>query len=188
MPAQLSKKAGAGAAVAPLLLALVLAMPVGTAWGQTQAPTVTPPASVQHSLLKGITYKTGTIITNMLFLTPATGSWRQAAVLTAAFTGVAIGLYVANDYLWDKIYPAKPANPNDKFDIADSAKRTSLKFITYKTTVTLATSGILYVWTGSLPIVLTVGVGLAIAKAGVFALNDMVWNWYDWYEAKAAVP
>ena len=51
---------------------------------------------------------------------------------------------------------------------------------------TLATSGILYVWTGSLPIVLTVGVGLAIAKAGVFAVNDMAWDWYDWATADKA--
>ena len=61
-----------------------------------------------------------------------------------------------------------------------------MKMITYKTTVTLATSGILYLWTSSLPIVLTVGAGLALAKVGVFYVNDMAWEWYDWHTAKAA--
>ena len=158
-------------------------IPTGAAHSQS---VEAPPASLQHSIMKGLTYKTGTIITNMLFLGPATGSWIDAAILTTAFTGVAIVIYVSNDYLWDAIYPSKPIIKNEEFDASESAKRMTLKMISYKTVVTLATSGILYLWTNSIPIIITVGVGLAIAKTGVFALNDMAWDWYDWYTANAA--
>lgn len=167
------------------LLVLALFIPTGTARSQTQGAVEPPSASLQHSFLKGVTYKTGTIITNMLFLRPATGSWIDAAILTSAFTGVAIGLYVGNDYLWDSFYPATPKVGKETFDVSESAKRMTLKLITYKTTVTLATSGMLYLWTQSLPIVLTVGVGLALAKVGVFAVNDLAWDWYDWHTANA---
>ena len=162
------------------LLMLMWIIPTGVAHSQAVAA---PTASLQHSVMKGLTYKTGTIVTNMLFLGPATGSWVDAAILTTAFTGVAIVIYVSNDYLWDTFAPSKPIIKDEEFDASESAKRMTLKMITYKTTVTLATSGILYLWTNSLPIVLTVGVGLAIAKLGVFAVNDMAWDWYDWHTA-----
>ncbi len=144
-----------------------------------------PPASLQHSIMKGATYKAGTIVTNLLFLRPATGSWLDASILTASFTGVAIVIYVANDYWWDTYYPSKTILNKDKFDVSDSAKHVTLKMITYKTAVTLATSGMLYFWTSSLPITLIVGGGLAIAKVGVFAINDMAWAWYDWHKASS---
>ena len=168
----------------PFAALLMLMLIIPTAVAHSQA--VGNPTSLQHSLMKGLTYKTGTIITNMLFLGPATGSWADAAVLTAAFTGVAIVLYVTNDYLWDTFYPSKSIMENEEFDASESAKRMAMKMISYKTTVTLATSGILYLWTNSLPIVLAVGAGLAIAKLGVFAVNDMAWDWYDWHIANAA--
>ena len=160
------------------LLILMWIIPTGVAHSQAIG---TPPASLQHSVMKGLTYKTGTIITNMLFLTPATGSVIDAAVLTAAFTGVALVIYVSNDYLWDTFAPAKPTLDTATFDASASAERVTYKMITYKTAVTLATSGILYLWTSSLPIVLTVGAGLALAKVGVFYINDRAWDWYDWH-------
>ncbi len=55
----------------------------------------------------------------MLFLKPATGSWRQAITLTASFTGMGIVLYTANEYLWDKLYAPKPANADGEFDLVD---------------------------------------------------------------------
>lgn len=162
------------------LLIIMWIIPTGVAHSQS---VPTPPASLQHSIMKGITYKTGTIITNMLFLTPATGSYIDAAILTTAFTGVALVIYVSNDYLWDTFSPPKPTLNTAKFDASASAERVTYKMITYKTAVTLATSGILYLWTNSLPIVLTVGAGLALAKVGVFYINDMAWDWYDWHIA-----
>ena len=165
------------------LLMLMWIIPTGVVHSQAVVP---PTASLQHSIMKGVTYKTGTIITNMLFLTPATGSYVDAAILTAAFTGVAIVIYVSNDYLWDTFSPPIIILNKEKFDASESAKRVTLKMITYKTAVTLATSGLLYLWTSSLPIVLTVGAGLALAKVGVFYVNDMAWDWYDWHTANAA--
>ena len=168
------------------LLVISLLIQTGEALSQTQGAFAPPAASLQHSIMKGVTYKTGTIITNMLFLRPATGSWVDASILTAAFTGVAIVIYVSNDYLWDTFSPSKVMMNKKEFDATESARRVTMKMITYKTTVTLATSGILYLWTSSLPIVLTVGAGLALAKVGVFYVNDMAWEWYDWHTAKAA--
>ncbi|MEI7607820.1 MAG: hypothetical protein WCJ64_10600 [Rhodospirillaceae bacterium] len=165
------------------LVIFTLIAPPSAAHSQTREAVAPPAASLQHSIMKGVTYKTGTIITNMLFLRPATGSWIDASILTAAFTGVAIFIYVSNDYLWDNFLPSKPIVKDEKFDVSESAKRVTLKMITYKTAVTMATSGMLYLWTNSLPIVLTVGAGLALAKVGVFYVNDLAWEWYDWNKA-----
>ena len=165
------------------LLILMWIIPTSGAHSQVGGP---PQASLEHSIIKGLTYKAGTIVTNMLFLGPATGSWIDAAVLTGAFTCVAIVIYVSNDYLWDTFSPSKPIIANEEFDASESAMRMTMKMISYKTTVTLATSGILYLWTSSLPIVLAVGAGLAVAKLGVFAVNDMAWDWYDWHTANTA--
>lgn len=169
--------------VALFLLALII--PGGMAHSQTQSSLVTPPASLQHSLMKGLTYKVMTITTNMLLLRAATGSWIDAAILTSIYTGLSLSLFVANDYLWDLYKPLRIDTSANGIDFAESAKRTSLKFITYRTTFTALSAGILYLWTGSLKTTLTIGVALAIAKAAMFYVNDFAWDWYTWWTTKA---
>ena len=151
---------------------------------QTQSQTEIAPASLHHSLMKGLTYKALTITTNMLFLRAGTRSWIEAAILTSIYTGLSLSLFVINDYTWD-IYNPVAINPSTPdINILESAKRTTYKFLTYRITFTTLSTGILYLWTGSIKTTLTVGAALALTKAAMFYANDFAWDWSGWWKAR----
>ncbi len=127
-----------------------------------------------------------TITTNMLFLRAATSSWIDAGILTSIYTGLSLSLFVTNDYLWDVYNPMRLDVGTNRINFTESAKRTTLKFITYRTTFTAISAGILYTWTGSLKTTLTIGAALAITKAAMFYVNDFAWDWYTWWTTNAS--
>lgn len=137
-------------------------------------------ASALMSASKATTYKIGTAIANMAILTAGTGVV-GGTLLTAFVTGESWFVYGFNDYLWDKYAPKQPARADGSFDASESAWRTTEKWLTYKPAVVAFKFGALYAWTGSVPIMLTLGTATIVANTAVFYANNMGWDLYEWW-------
>jgi len=150
--------------------------------GAEAAPDTAPAgnASALLSATKATTYKIGTALTNLLILGAGTGVV-GGVVLTAFVTTESWLVYGVNDYLWDTYAPKPAPRPDGSFDAAESAWRSTEKWLTYKPVVAAAKFGAIYVWTGSVPIMLTLGTATVLANTGVFYANNMGWDLYEWW-------
>ncbi len=156
--------------------------PSAPAPGAEVAPETAPAgaASALMSATKATTYKIGTALTNLLILGAGTGVV-GGVVLTAFVTTESWLVYGVNDYLWDTYAPKPAPRPDGSFDAAESAWRSTEKWLTYKPVVAAAKFGAIYAWTGSVPIMLTLGTATVLANTGVFYANNMGWDLYEWW-------
>jgi hypothetical protein len=187
--AAMAQSAVAQSAVAPGVVAQSAVTPSAPAPGAEAAPDTAPAgnASALLSATKATTYKIGTALTNLLILGAGTGVV-GGVVLTAFVTTESWLVYGVNDYLWDTYAPKPAPRPDGSFDAAESAWRSTEKWLTYKPVVAAAKFGAIYVWTGSVPIMLTLGTATILANTGVFYANSMGWDLYEWWTTPLVGP
>jgi uncharacterized membrane protein len=184
-------------AASVIALTLAGAIPGGPAAAQAVAPPAKPPAaadgtasgeaSALMSATKATTYKLGTALTNMLILTAGTGVV-GGTLLTAFVTGESWLVYGVNDYLWDTYAPKAAPRADGSFDAKESAWRATEKWLTYKPVVSAFKFGAIYAWTGSVPIMLTLGTLTIVANTGVFYANNVGWDLYEWWNTPIGAP
>jgi uncharacterized membrane protein len=188
-----------------IALTLAAGIPGGPAAAQAVAAPSAPPsvppskppaaaegtasgeASALMSATKATTYKLGTAFTNMLILTAGTGIV-GGTLLTAFVTGESWLVYGVNDYLWDTYAPKAAPRADGSFDAKESAWRATEKWLTYKPVVSAFKFGAIYVWTGSVPIMLTLGTLTIVANTGVFYANNIGWDLYEWWNTPIGAP
>ncbi len=142
------------------------------------AQTPATDATLSHSALKGLTFKASTIIANLVIMSGAAGNVVGGVGLTAFVTAASWAVYTVNDYLWDS-YAPPPADRS--FDAADTAWRTTKKFLTYKPTVIVMGWAAIYAYTGSATTMLVFGTASTLSKTALFYVNNFAWDYYDWY-------
>ena len=154
--------------------------------GSEAAPADSQPAGGASLLLsasKATTYKIGTALTNMLVFSAGTGLV-GGTVLTAFTTAQTWLIYTANDYFWDK-YSPRQARTGENFDVKESAWRSTEKFLTAKPLIVAIKLASIYAWTGSLAVTLVAGTVSTVATTGVFYVNNMGWDFYEWSQRPA---
>lgn len=145
-------------------------------------------ASLAHSAMKATTFKAGSTVTNLVVLSYATGGVGGGIVLSAFMLGASWVVYTANDYMWDSYAPpAQKQSQDQAFDAKAEMWRNTGKYLTFKPVVATLKLASLYVWTGSAAIAATFGTAAIVTNTVVFYVNNMAWDWYDWYSAPAPV-
>ncbi|WP_168220428.1 hypothetical protein [Azospirillum thermophilum] len=147
-------------------------------------------ASIGNSAVRGLTYKTGTFLTNLLAFSYLTGSALDGTGMSALITAYSYGSYVATDYLWDTLYPRSAEARTPQEVLEESAWRTTAKFVTYKAVNMPVMLGLSYYATGTGAGAVGLYAGLSVFKAGLFYANNMIWDYYDAYAgpARPAAP
>ncbi len=173
-------------AMRPALLAAVLAsgLSMTPAVAQTApAPGVTPTkdASLSHSALKATTFKAGTVIANLSILSYAAGGMVGGVALTAFMTASSWVIYTLNDYAWDSYAPPMKQDADGSFDASSDVWRNTKKYLTYKPVVASLKLASVYVYTASAPVALVFGTASVLTNTAVFYVNNVAWDFYDWY-------
>ena len=141
-------------------------------------------ASLKHSAFKATTFKVGTTLTNLTLLTYATGGVVGGLALTTFITASSWLLYTANDYAWDKYDPPAPKlGAGESFNAGGEMWRNTKKFLTFKPVIGSLKLASLYVWTGSVATAAVFGTATIVTNTAVFFVNNMAWDFYDWYVA-----
>jgi hypothetical protein len=161
-------------------LALYPAAAQTAAPADAQPPGAAPPdqASLLVSAYKATTYKIGTALTNMVVFSAGVGLV-GGTVLTAFTTAQTWLIYAGNDYFWDK-YSPREARTGERFDVNESAWRSTEKFLTAKPLIVAIKLASIYAWTGSLAVTLVAGTVSTVATSAVFYANNMGWDFYEW--------
>jgi uncharacterized membrane protein len=149
-------------------------------------PTTTPTnsASLTHSAVKATTFKIGSTATNLAILSYATGDVIGGAALTAFMLGSSWVIYTGNDYLWDSYSPPPTKQTgSEAFDATADVWRNTGKFLTYKPVVASIKLASLYVYTGSAAVATIFGTASILTNTAVFYVNNVAWDFYDWYAA-----
>jgi len=173
-----------------LLFATVLALPAAMpALAQPAAPGVPPAhsASLGHSALKATTFKVGSTVTNLAVLSYAAGGFVGGAALATFMLASSWVIYTANDYLWDTYSPPPTKRTEDQsFDTTADVWRNTGKFLTYKPVIASIKLAALYAYTSSAAVAVVFGTASILTNTGVFYVNNLAWDWYDWYAATPA--
>jgi hypothetical protein len=141
-------------------------------------------ASLKHSALKATTFKVGTTLTNLTLLSYATGGVVGGVALTTLITASSWLLYTANDYAWDEYDPPAPKlGENGSFDASGDMWRNTKKYLTFKPVIASLKLASLFVWTGSVATTAVFGTATIVTNTAVFFVNNMAWDFYDWYAA-----
>ena len=154
------------------------AAPTGPASMQDWFPSLD--ASFTHSGLKTATYELGNALDNFVILSVGAGGLGGGALLTAFNTLQSWTVYSTNDYLWQKYDP--PEAPKDGagvFDLQQSVRRTTLKYLTGKPVVAAIKIGALYLYTGSATTAFGYGLAATAGASVIFYLNNSAWDYYD---------
>jgi uncharacterized membrane protein len=172
---------------AGLLLGGLLAQ-TEAARSATPSETGSPPvgaqpgdASLTHSAEKAATFNIAVVLTNFVTFSAGTGSVIGGGILTAFNVAKSLVLYTANDYAWDTYFPVEPNKEGNKqFDASHSIWRTTQKYLTYKPISIAIKFASIFVYTGSIPVMVVYGTAAEVASTGVFFLNNFAWDAYDW--------
>lgn len=164
-----------------------------TTRAQTAAPATLVPAaaavapnaaeaSLSHVALKGVTLKLTQGLYSFGVFTMLAGMGTMIGATMAVADGIGgYGIYVGNEYLWDLFYPNTNLRANnEEFGILSSLSRTTLKYITYKPTVTASHWGIIYTATGSMQTTVMAGSMLWFTLPLIYYVNNTAWDFYDW--------
>jgi uncharacterized membrane protein len=166
--------------------ALAQTAPVQGIVGQITLAEIAPSndASLTHSAFKATTFKLGTTVTNLTLLSYATGGVVGGVALTAFITASSWLLYTANDYAWDTYDPPPPKlAANESFDASGDVWRNTKKFLTFKPVIASLKVASLFVWTGSVATTAVFGTAAIVTNTAVFYVNNVAWDFYDWYVA-----
>jgi uncharacterized membrane protein len=159
-----------------------------------QTAPATPPAaasaSVGHAATKGLTLKAALALSSLTLFYVGTGSAVASGLLTVLVSGASYTVYVTNEYLWDRYSPNTNVSANNQsFSTTSSISRNTLKFLTFKPTVMAVDWSTIYLYTGSLTSMFTLGPAMSLTSPIIFYLNNTAWDWYDWHATPpAAAP
>ena len=179
------------AAVVVSCLSMGSAMAQGVP-GPSASPSITasPPApqgkeaSLSHSALKATTFKIGSTAANLAILSYAVGGVVGGVALSGFMLVSSWVLYTVNDYVWDRVDPPPMKQTADQaFDPSAEVWSTTKKFLTFKPLIAAVKLAALYVYTGSASVAVVFGTAAILTNTGVFYLNNIAWDWYDWYTA-----
>lgn len=127
----------------------------------------------------------GAFAVNMVVFSAGTGSVVGGTLLTVFNVTKSWGLFTANDYLWDRYFPTDANKDSGKsFDVKQNFWRNTGKFLTYKpvdTAIKFAS-----IFTGSASVMLIYGTASSVLNTGVFYVNDLAWDYYDWWMSPAS--
>jgi uncharacterized membrane protein len=141
-------------------------------------------ASLSHSALKATTFKIGSTAANLAVLSYAAGGVVGGATLAGFMLASSWVLYTVNDYVWDRVDPPLAKQSADQpFDPSAEVWSTTKKFLTFKPLIATVKLAALYLYTGSASVTLVFGTAAILTNTGVFYLNNIAWDWYDWYMA-----
>jgi uncharacterized membrane protein len=172
------------------LPALAQSLPTPTVAAAPARPVVNPAgsASLTHSALKATTFKVGSTATNLALLSYATGDVISGTALTVFMLASSWMIYTANDYIWDSYSPPPIKQAaSEQFDATADVWRNTGKFLTYKPVIASIKLASLYVATGSVAVATIFGGASVLTNTGVFYLNNVAWDFYDWYSFKPNV-
>jgi len=169
-------------------MACVAAVTLAMLWpleGIAQTAPPTPPvsagASVSHAATKGLTLKAALALSSLTLFYAGTGSVVASGMLTTLVSAASYTVYVTNEYLWDLYAPNTNVSANDQsFSALSSVSRNTAKFLTFKPTVMAVDWGTIYLYTGSLSSMFTLGPAFSLMSPLIFYLNNTAWDWYDW--------
>ena len=156
--------------------------------GPEAAPAKAPgaDASLTHAAGKATTFKLGAFVVNMVVFSAGTGSVVGGTLLTVFNVSKSWGLFTANDYLWDRYFPTESNKDSSKsFDAKASFWRNTGKFLTYKPVDTAIKFASIFLYTGSASVMLVYGTASSVLNTGVFYVNDLAWDYYDWWMSPA---
>jgi len=155
---------------------------------ETVTKETAKPTTVTHAMEKGVTFKVGTALMWAAIGLVGTGSVIDAGVFSIFSTASSYTVYVANDYVWDRLSPPVVATPgNASFDTAASAWRNTWKYLTFKPAINIINMTALYLYTGSVGATVAMGGTAFLAVPVVFYANNMAWDWYD-FRASSTAP
>ena len=147
------------------------------------------PASLGHAAIKGVTLKLANAVTSMGIFYTGTGSMFASSALSMLIAATSYSVFVANDYLWDRISPnTNVAANNQSFQTTTSLGRNTLKFLTFKPAVVTADWTAIYLYTGSWASTLAMGSAWSLLTPVVFYANNTAWDWYDWWKTSTDQP
>jgi uncharacterized membrane protein len=142
-----------------------------------------------HVAAKGVTLKIATTAFGMTVFTVGTGSLWSASALTALGTAASYVTYVANEYLWDTYAPNTNLRANNEsFSAWQSLWRNSGKYLTFKPAVVVTHWAVIYLYTGSAAATLAMGSVYSMTVPVIYYLNNVGWDWYDWYGGASPGP
>ena len=182
---------GTGRTICVIALMLALLWPLESIAQTAPAPPpVTASTSVGHAAIKGLTLKAALTLSSLTVFYVGTGSAVASGLLTALVSAASYSVYVTNEYLWDRYSPNTNVSANDQsFSTTSSLSRNTLKFLTFKPTVMAVDWGTIYLYTGSLTSMFTMGPAMSLTAPVIFYLNNTAWDWYDWHATPpAAAP
>jgi uncharacterized membrane protein len=150
------------------------------------APELTASGTLGHAVAKGVTLKVINGVVALTVFGTGTGSLVTGGVLAAAVAASSFTVFVANDYIWDQVFPnTNLAANNQSFNGIWSVGRNTAKFLTFKPAVVAVDWSVIYLYTGSLASTLTMGPAYSILSPLTFYANNVVWDWYDWWSTPA---
>jgi uncharacterized membrane protein len=137
--------------------------------------------SLTHSAEKAMTFNIAVVLSNFVTFSAGTGSLIGGGILTAVNVTKSLLLYTANDYAWDTYFPVETSQEENKeFDATQSVWRTTEKFLTYKPISVAIKFASIFLYTGSIPVMIIYGTASESASTGIFFLNNFAWDAYDW--------
>ena len=147
------------------------------------------PASVSHVLYRTATMNTAAAAVCMAIFTVGSGSLATGAVLTAGSIATASAIYPINEFVWDSYSPNTNLKANNEsFDAQASLWRNTAKWLTFKGGIATAKFALIYAVTGSPAATAVMGTATSTALPAVYFVNNMAWDWYDWYASPATPP
>jgi uncharacterized membrane protein len=175
-----------------IAFALIVQLPVA-GWAQTApgpattAPPVAAQASLGHAALKGLTLKVINGAVALGIFATGTGTIVGGSVLAAAVALSSFTVFTINDYVWDTYFPnTNLAANNQSFSTFGSLSRNTAKFLTFKPAVVAVDWSVIYLYTGSMASMFTMGPAYSILSPLTFYANNTLWDWYDWRNAAAS--
>lgn len=185
---RVTKYAGTPRTACVIAVTLALLWPLESiAQTAPATPPVSASVSVGHAATKGLTLKAALALSSLTVFYVGTGSVVASGLLTGLVSAASYTVYVTNEYLWDLYAPNTNVSANNQaFSAKSSISRNTLKFLTFKPTVMAVDWGTIYLYTGSLASMFTMGPVMSLTAPVIFYFNNTAWDWYDWHATPPA--
>lgn len=178
----------------PILgLLLLVALPLQARCDDSNAAApaaATHEASLGRSVVRGATYKSVTFLFNVATYSFFTGSGVEGTAISVFLSSYTYLTYVSADYALDHLYPRSADNKSAPEVIAESAERTTYKFVLYKLLNAPVALTAAYYATGTAMGAVAFYSGMSLIKGGLFYANNLLWDSYEaaWGTASVAKP
>lgn len=144
--------------------------------------------SIGRSALRGLTYKSVTFLLNVATYSFFTGSGVEGTAISTFLSSYTYLTYVSADYALDHLYPRSADPVSTPEVIAESAQRTTYKFVLYKLLNAPVALTAAYYATGTAVGAVAFYSGMSLIKGGLFYANNLIWDAYDAAWGAGAAP